>query len=80
MPAEREWLLPRRGAALLKHVIHDWDDRRAVSILERCRSAMGRQGKLLIVEAVYPPRIDQSLESRGAAANDVNMMVCTGGR
>ena len=37
-------------------------------------------GKLLIVEGVYPPRIDQSLESRGAAANDVNMLVNTGGR
>jgi hypothetical protein len=36
--------------------------------------------KLLIIEGVYPPRIDQSEESRGAAANDVNMLVCTGGR
>ena len=36
--------------------------------------------KLLIVEGVYPQRIDASLESRGAAANDVNMLVCTGGR
>jgi hypothetical protein len=31
-------------------------------------------------EGVYPPRIDQSDVSRGAAANDVNMLVCTGGR
>jgi hypothetical protein len=31
-------------------------------------------------EGVYPPRIDNSPESRGAAANDVNMLVCTGGR
>ena len=36
--------------------------------------------KLLIAEGVYPPRIDQSLESRGAAANDVNMLVVAGGR
>ena len=41
---------------------------------------MGENGKLLIVEGVYPPRIDQSLASRGAAANDVNMLVNTGGR
>ena len=67
-------------AYILKHVIHDWGDRRAVSILENCRRAMGPPGKLLIVEGVYPPRIDQSVASRGAAANDVNMMVCTGGR
>jgi hypothetical protein len=29
---------------------------------------------------VYPERIDASSESQGAAANDVNMLVCTGGR
>jgi O-methyltransferase domain/Dimerisation domain len=67
-------------AYLLKHVIHDWDDACAVRILENCRCAMGPEAKLLIVEGVYPPRIDNSPESRGAAANDVNMLVCTGGR
>lgn len=65
---------------LLKHVIHDWNDERAVAILRNCRRAMGEKGKLLLVEGVYPPRIDQSDASRGAAANDVNMLVCTGGR
>jgi hypothetical protein len=39
-----------------------------------------KRGKLLIVEGVYPPRIDGSDISRGAAANDVNMLVNTGGR
>jgi hypothetical protein len=67
-------------AYLLKHVIHDWNDERAKAILSCVRSAMPDQGRLLIVEGVYPPRIDGSLESRGAAANDVNMLVCTGGR
>lgn len=42
--------------------------------------AIARRGKLLIAEGVYPPRIDQSDIGRGAAANDVNMLVCTGGR
>jgi hypothetical protein len=65
---------------LLKHVIHDWDDGRAVTILKNCHRAMGEHGKLLIVEGVYPARIDHSLASRGAAANDVNMLVNTGGR
>jgi ubiquinone/menaquinone biosynthesis C-methylase UbiE len=67
-------------AYLLKHVIHDWDDPNAVRILGTCRRAMGPEAKLLIVEGVYPPRVDSSQESRGAAANDVNMLVCTGGR
>lgn len=67
-------------AYLLKHVIHDWNDAKATTILRSCHRAMGTKGKLLLVEGVYPPRIDQSLDSRGAAANDVNMLVCTGGR
>jgi hypothetical protein len=73
--------VPQGGDAyLLKHVIHDWDDERAGAILRNCRRAMPAAGKVLIVEGVYPPRVDQSLESRGAAANDVNMLVSTGGR
>lgn len=51
-------------AYVLKHVIHDWDDERAVRILENCHRAMSPQGKLLIVEGVYPPRIAQTAEGR----------------
>jgi hypothetical protein len=67
-------------AYLMKHVIHDWDDERATTILRNVRAAVPAHGKLLIVEGVYPPRIDQSLGSRGSASNDVNMLVGTGGR
>lgn len=67
-------------AYILKHVIHDWDDDRAISILKNCHKVMTPQGKLLIVEGTYPSRIDWSHESRGAAANDCNMLVGTGGR
>jgi C-methyltransferase len=73
--------VPEGGDAyLLKHVIHDWNDEQAVAILRSCHRVMPPSGKLLLVEGVYPLRIDQSLESRGAAANDVNMLVNTGGR
>ena len=67
-------------AYLLKHVILDWDDDRAVTILTNCHRAMGGNGRLLIVEGVYPPRIDQSFASRRALTSDVNMLVNTGGR
>lgn len=67
-------------AYLLKHVIHDWNDEQAVAILRTVRAAIPADGRLLIVEGLYPARIDRSLESRGATANDVNMLVCTGGR
>jgi precorrin-6B methylase 2 len=67
-------------AYLLKHVIHDWDDEQASAILQRCRAAVSGDGTLLLVEGVYPEHVDGSLASRGAAANDVNMLVVTGGR
>jgi SAM-dependent methyltransferase len=67
-------------AYMLKHVIHDWDDEKAVTILKNCRRAMMPNGRVLIVEGIYPARIDNSLESRGAAENDVNMLVVAGGR
>jgi hypothetical protein len=65
---------------LLKQVIQDFDENHAVAILRNCRRAMAPQGRLLVVEGIYPTRIDQSPESRAAAANDVNLLVCLGGR
>jgi SAM-dependent methyltransferase len=67
-------------AYLAKHVIHDWDDEQAATILRNVRRAVGPRGRLLIAEGVYPARIDRTLLSRGAAANDVNMLVVSGGR
>ncbi len=73
--------VPSGGDAyLLKHVLHDWDDARATRILQRCRAAMGREGRLLVIEGGHPPRIEASVAGRVAATNDVNMLVCTGGR
>jgi len=73
--------VPSGGDAyVLKHVIHDWPDEQALAILRNCHRAMGAGGKLLLVEGVYPRRVDRSWASRGAAANDVNMLVATGGR
>jgi hypothetical protein len=41
---------------------------------------MATNGTLLLVEGIYPPRIDASPDARGIAANDCNMLVNTGGR
>jgi O-methyltransferase domain/Dimerisation domain len=40
---------------VMKHIIHDWDDERAVSILKNVARAMRDGGRLLIVEMVLPP-------------------------
>jgi O-methyltransferase/methyltransferase family protein len=41
---------PGGDAYLLRQVVHDWDDARAAVILAHCRGAMGRAGRLLVVE------------------------------
>jgi SAM-dependent methyltransferase len=73
--------VPSGGDAyILSAVIHDWDDERSIAILHNCHRAMRPQGKLLLVEAVVPARIDRSVLSQFSVRGDVNMLVHTGGR
>jgi O-methyltransferase domain len=39
---------------ILANVLHDWDDGRAVQILQACRRGMGPRGRVLIVERPHP--------------------------
>ena len=47
--------VPEGGDAyMMKHIMHDWDDERAVQILQNCHRAMRPGGKVLIVDPVIP--------------------------
>jgi hypothetical protein len=69
--------VPAGGDAyLMKHIIHDWPDDRATTILRNCRKGVNPGGKLLLVELVIAP---------GNAADfgkliDLEMLVIAGGR
>lgn len=39
---------------ILMFVIHNWDDERAIKILQNCRQGMTATGKLLLVEMIMP--------------------------
>ncbi len=41
-------------AYFLRHIIHDWDDERSLTILRNCHAAMAPAGRLLVVESVIP--------------------------
>jgi len=62
-------------AYVLKKVIHNWDDQRALSILRNCAEAMTRNARLLLIEPVVPagnqPSINKLL--------DLQMLVWTSG-
>ena len=63
-------------AYVLKFIIHDWDEERALTILRNIHRAAPEGAKLLLVEAVVPEADTPSLSK----LLDVHMMVMTGGR
>ena len=67
-----------RGAAvqLCKHVLHNWDDERALQLLRRCREALPPGGRLLVIETILAPDNRADL----ASMLDLEMMVLLGGR
>ncbi len=47
---------PGADAYIMKHIIHDWDDDRALRILANIRTAMGtKRGRVILLESVIPP-------------------------
>lgn len=68
--------LPAGGdACVLKSILHNWDDVRSKTILEKCRDAMAPAARLLIIERVVP----EGNESSEAKLFDINMLVILGG-
>jgi hypothetical protein len=66
---------------LLSHIIHDWDDERAIKVLQSCRRAMGQSARLLILDRVMPERVLPDPMVQGQILTDLVMMVATvGGR
>lgn len=65
-------------AILLKQVVHDWDDDRAIALLEQCRRALPAGGTLLILERVMPEHAAPGLMEPFLL--DLEMLVGPGGR
>jgi len=63
---------------VLKSIIHDWDDARALTILRNCHRAMGRSTTLFLLERVLPSQ--PALEAARRYLTDLHMLVVTGGR
>src|ERR1700747_3158215 len=63
-------------AYVLSSVIHDWDDERAIQILQNCKRSMGQQSRVLLVEFIVPARGEKSFSK----LLDLNMLVMNGGR
>ena len=69
--------VPRGGDAyMMKHIIHDWDDERALSILSNVKRAMNPGAKLLLVELV----INGDNTPDFGKFMDLEMLVSPGGK
>jgi|SRR5579859_1736084 len=62
---------------VLKHILHDWDDQRCLTILRQCRRAMLPGGRVLIMESLFPAG---PLPDRGAVISDLIMLALFGGQ
>ena len=65
---------------VLKRVLHDWDDRRYVAILGRCRDAMDHAARLVIVELILAERMTPTGPMLSAALLDLIMLAHADGR
>lgn len=63
-------------AYIMKWIIHDWNDEKAITILRHCRNQIPANGKLILVDCVVP-ETDQPDFSKFI---DMNMLVMTGGK
>jgi hypothetical protein len=68
--------VPEADIYLLKNVLHDWNDEEAVRILKRCRQAMRRGGRVVVIEML----IGEMGEPGIAPLMDLNMMALLTGR
>lgn len=68
--------VPSGDAYLMKHIVHDWDDAHALTILRNIHSAASADARLLLIECVLAP----GDEPHFAKWLDVEMLTLPGGR
>ena len=61
---------------LLKFILHDWDDARAIQILRVIRAAIRPGGRIAVIEMVLP----EESSAHPGWLMDLNMLVMTGGK
>jgi len=61
---------------VMKRIIHDWDDERALRILGNCRASMGPDSRIAVIDAVMQPGNDPDPNKN----LDLGIMALTPGR
>ncbi len=61
---------------ILSSILHDWDDEKALLILQNCRQTLSKSQKLIIIEKL----LDDQFDSYQTKAMDIEMMLIFGGK
>jgi hypothetical protein len=68
--------VPAADSYVMKSIIHDWDDARAIEILKNCAKAMTGDGKVLLIELALAPANEPDM----GKWIDMEMLAMAGGR
>jgi SAM-dependent methyltransferase len=68
--------VPPADSYVMKHIIHDWDDEKALTILKNCAKHLKPRGKVILIEAVLSPGNEPNL----GKWIDIEMFMMPGGR
>ncbi len=68
--------VPPADSYVMKHIIHDWDDEKAVTILKNCAMHLKPGGKVILIEAVLSAGNEPNL----GKWIDIEMFMMPGGR
>jgi hypothetical protein len=60
----------------MRHIIHDWNEEKCLTILSNCHRAMMPSSKLLVIESVIPPGNERFI----GKFLDLHMLLIPGGK
>ncbi|KAA0038857.1 caffeic acid 3-O-methyltransferase-like [Cucumis melo var. makuwa] len=66
--------VPNGDAIFMKWILHDWSDDHCLKLLKNCYNAIPDDGKVIIVECVFPTEPETTTVTKSIAQGDVLMM------
>jgi hypothetical protein len=75
--------VPAADLYLLRFILHDWPDARAIRILQNCRQAMKQNARVVVIEAFLPEvgeDVPPTMSDTQVTLIDLHMMVAQDGR
>ncbi|XP_060675228.1 caffeic acid 3-O-methyltransferase-like [Ziziphus jujuba] len=66
--------VPSGDAIFMKWILHNWNDEKCIKLLKNCYKAIPEEGKVIIVDAIFPVMPETSAEVKSISQANVIMM------